>query len=348
MIMPLLAEVDDATRDGWLAAAVTAYHRSGTTAAVDMAVDEPGLRCIERAEQAGRLPLRLFGHWVVFRTDDPAEELAQVARAAELCQQYRSDRFRMVGIKLLVDGVIDACTASMKNPYTDGSNADPIWDAESLTRVVTAADAAGIQVAMHAIGDHAVHIALNALESAAATNSTSGRRHRIEHLEFADAADIPRLGQLGVTASMQPVHVDPAYLANWAAVLGNERARRGFVWPEYVESGATLAFGTDSPTAPHHELPNMYIATTRSSPSQPELPPHRPDWALSLDDSVVHGTRDAAWASFAEDAIGSLREGQFADFIVIDADPFMDGPPSLLTANVVRTVFAGETVHIVD
>ena len=112
-----------------------------------------------------------------------------------------------------------------------------------------------------------------------------------------------------------------------------------------IAQGATLAFGTDVPTAQHHPLPNMFIAATRRSPYVADAVPLRPDFALPLEESVVHGTRDSAWASFEESHRGTLRAGLAADFIVLDRNPFRDGPDSLLTTTVTRTVVAGRTVH---
>jgi predicted amidohydrolase YtcJ len=134
------------------------------------------------------------------RDADPAQELAQVAEAARLASIYNSDRLRVVGIKLITDGTIDACTVAMIDAYSTGTNCDPIWDAEFLTRVVTAADAAGLQVALHAIGDQAVRSAIDALEHAISTNGARGARHRIQHLEYVDEADVARLAKLGITA----------------------------------------------------------------------------------------------------------------------------------------------------
>ncbi|MCY7299090.1 MAG: amidohydrolase family protein [Ilumatobacteraceae bacterium] len=93
-------------------------------------------------------------------------------------------------------------------------------------------------------------------------------------------------------------------------VLGEERAHRGFAWPEYLAHGTTLAFGTDTPTAPYVPPPNMYIAATRKSPSDVSIAPHRPDFALPLADSIGHATRDAAWASHMENERGRLRAGR--------------------------------------
>jgi predicted amidohydrolase YtcJ len=344
MVWPLLARVSDAERDEQLTLAIEAYNESGVTAAVDMALSADALAAMHRAEQAGTLNVRVACHWIVHRDADPARELAQVAEAARLAGIYNSDRLRVVGIKLITDGTIDACTAAMIDPYSTGTNCDAIWDAESLTRVVTAADAAGLQVALHAIGDQAVRSAIDALEHAISTNGARGARHRIEHLEYVDEADVARLAKLGITASMQPVHIDPAIFDNWAEMLGERRAHRGFAWREFLDAGTTLAFGTDTPTAPHLPLHNMYIAATRKSPGNPKLVPHRPDNALPLTEAVVHGTRDAAWASFLEQLVGQIRVGHKADLVVLDRDPFAAGPETLLDAQVMETIVDGVTV----
>jgi predicted amidohydrolase YtcJ len=257
----------------------------------------------------------------------------------------RSARLRVAGIKVIVDGVIDGCTAALLEPYADGSTAEPIWDLDALLPVVTAADDAGLQIAMHAIGDRAVRIALDSLERAAAENGPRPRRHRIEHLEYVDPADVPRLAALGVTASMQPVHADPAIMPNWLQQIGPARGARGFAWPEYTAAGALLAFGSDAPTAPHAPLPNMFIAHTRRSALDPPLPPFLPEFALPLAEAVRHGTADAAFACGGENTLGRLRPGAFADLVVLDRDPFAAAAEELLAARVVRTVVGGRTVH---
>jgi predicted amidohydrolase YtcJ len=348
MVWPLLANVDDATHDRHLAAAMHAYAEAGVTTAVDMALDHAGLDTMLRADDAGALTLRLHAHWLIRRHDDPAQEVAQVAEAAELAAAHRRDLVRINGIKVVVDGTIDGCTAALIEPYSNGLNADPIWPLDHLAPVVTAADAAGLQVALHAIGDQAARTAIDAIAMASSANGTDGRRHRIEHLEYVDEADVPRLAPLGITASMQPVHINPSTLANWEQVLGEPRARRGFAWPEFLAAGTTLAFGTDTPTAAHEPLHNMYIAATRKSPTEPHLHPHRPDFALPLADAVRHGTGDAAWASFAEGRVGMLRAGLAADLIVLDIDPFASAPEALLHARVMRTVCGGRTVHRIE
>lgn len=337
----------DADRDKAVERTLAAYLAAGVTGVVDMAFDELGLAAFRRAAErrGGRLPIRVAAHWFVENTGDEAANLAQVARAVELADSVRSPWLRIAGIKLVVDGVIDACTAAMRHPYSNGTNADPIWALSDMKPVVAAADAAGLQVALHAIGDLASDLALDALEHAAAVNGPRERRHRIEHLEYAAPGTAERMARLGVTASMQPVHADPAIFDNWAAMLGDERADRAFAWPEYVAAGALLAFSTDAPTAPHDALSNMYVAATRASALDPSFAPQHPQYALPLEQALRHATRNAAASVGEEHVRGRLEAGMAADFAIVDVDPFAAGPEALLEARVVRTVVAGETQY---
>lgn len=346
---PVMNAASAAEDDANLRAAIGAYLAAGTTSAVDMALQPKAVGAIERAAERGELPFTVIGHWLINRTGDPASELAQVHEAAAMAARHTTGPIRIAGIKLITDGTIDGCTAGLIEPHTNGEPGEMVWPREALEPVILAADEAGLQIAAHAIGDLAVRTVLDCLEVAAARRAARGdtrpRRHRIEHLEYVDPTDIPRLAALGVTASMQPVHVDPAYLDNWIELLGPQRAQWGFAWPLYRDSGATLAFGTDTPTAAHHPLPNMYIATTRRSPYVADAEPLRPDFALPLAESVVHATADAAWASFEEDRRGRLLPGQAADFVVLDRNPFVQGPGSLLETRVLATYVAGQRVY---
>lgn len=339
------ATTTDADRDADADRVIEAYLAAGVTGAVDMAFDEFGLAALQRAQErhGGELPIRVAAHWLITNTGDDSENLAQVARAAELAQEASSPWFRVVGIKLILDGVIDACTAAMRHPYADGTNAAPIWPVAQLNPVVAAADAAGLQVAQHAIGDYASEIALDAIENAIAVNGDRPRRHRIEHLEYAAPGTAERMARLGVTASMQPVHSDPAIFANWAEMLGDDRVDRAFPWPEYEDAGALLAFSTDAPTAPHEALANMYVASTRASALDRSIPAVHPQYALPLAAAIGHATRDAAASVGDGDWRGRIATGFAADVVILDTDPFVEGPASLLEARVIETIVAGRS-----
>lgn len=339
--------VTEADHDASLAAAFSHYLAAGVTGAVDMGLNAEDLAALERALDSGEgsLPMRIAGHWRISRGASTEEDLGGVRVAAGHAGRLDSPWLRVVGIKIMVDGVIDSCTAAMRAPFSDGSHPGPIWDRESLIPVVVAADAAGLQIAMHAIGDEASDIALDALEAAIAANGPRERRHRIEHLETVTPENVERLARLGAIASMQPVHSDPAVQENWRAMLGDDRVERGYPWPEFSEAGAVVAFGTDAPTAPHQPLPNMFIASTRRSALDPGLPPNLPRYALPLATAIGHATRDAAYSCGWDGLTGTLAAGLAADFVVLDTDPFAQGPDSLLTARVARTVVAGRVRH---
>lgn len=340
----------DADRDAEAERVIDAYLAAGVTGVIDMGFDELALAAFERAQarRDGELPLRVAAHWFIDNTGDEAKNLAQVARAVELAADPSTPWLRVVGIKVILDGVIDACTAAMRHPYADGSNAGPIWPPDDLNPVVAAADAAGLQVAMHAIGDLASDIALDAVEHAIAVNGERPRRHRIEHLEYAAPGTAERMARLGVTASMQPVHSDPAIFANWAEMLGDHRVERAFAWPEYEDAGALLAFSTDAPTAPYEALANMYVASTRASALDPSVAAVHPGYALPLERAIGHATRDAA-ASVGDGAWrGRIAPGFAADFAILDRDPFTAGERALLQTHVVETIVAGRSRFVAE
>lgn len=347
IVLPFLdAQVSENEHAASIAAVQQAYRESGVTTACDMGFNETDLQAFTRAAEDGTLTSRLIAYWRLNNTGSLEQNLAQVERAAALAAEHQSPFLRVVGVKVIIDGTIDGCTAVLGTPYADGSNAEPIWSLAELAPVVAAADAAGLKVAMHAIGDESVRIAIAAVEQAVAQNGPRSRRHRIEHLELVDRADVDRLAALGITASMQPVHADPAIGSNWRAKLDDERVDRGFPWPWITDAGGCLAFGTDSPTSPHTPLPNMYVAATRASALDASAGTNVPEFALPLAESIEHATRDSAWTAGAEQEIGRLAAGLYADFIVLDTDVLAaDDPAALLDARILRTVVGGRCVY---
>ena len=327
--------------------AIEALNAVGVTSVIDMGLNATALETIAHAEAEGWLDLRVIAHWLISRQGPTAEHLARVSEAANFARAHSSDRFRVTGIKVVIDGVIDGCTAHVSDPYTNGTLPDPIWSYDDLVPVVAAADKEGLQVALHAIGDAAVRNALDAIENAYRENGgdPTARRHRIEHIEYCDPSDIPRFAKLNVTASMQPVHADPAIQDNWRAMLGPERSPLGFPAAALLASGARVVFGTDSPTAPYAPLPNLFIATTRRSALSPDLPPNGPSNAVPIEAALTYATAHAAWSCFADDRLGAIAPGKHADFVVVDPDVTASDPERLLDAAVLQTVVGGHTVY---
>jgi predicted amidohydrolase YtcJ len=346
IVWPHLAKV--ATMEeklGALKTSIAAYHEVGVTGAIDMAMDESAWTAILtlRDEYAGKLPIRIAAHWCILPGDGPEHRLDQVQRAIELNKLYNttmSPDLRIVGIKVICDGVIDACTAALSQPYTHNTQStDPIWSPEMLGPVVKKACEANLQCALHAIGDLAVTNAVNVLEK----YGKPDQRHRIEHLELTSPEDAQRLGKLGITASIQPVHADPAILRAWTKLLGPERRKRAFAYKEFADHGAVLAIGSDAPTAPHAPIKNLYVATTRKSARQPEAgdAPVNENFKIGVAEAVTAATQGAAFSMFAEKTVGSLDVGKAADFVVVDMQYEAD---QLLKAQVTETWFAGKKV----
>ena len=327
--------------------ALAAYTAAGYTGMIDMAMDEEQWVVLQafRQRHGGELPFHIAAHWLVPYLEDQEEVFKYVCRAASLQQEFHpstSPNFCIAGIKLISDGVVDGCTAALSQPYTSTAAAVyPIWPAERQQAVVQRADAAGLQIAIHAIGDQAVNQSINCLSQV-----KPGRRHRIEHLELTSPEDAKRLGQLGITASVQPVHSDPVLFRAWPSLIGKHRCGRAFAYREFLEGGAAVALGTDAPTAAHFALPNLYNGTTRKSAIEPESDETvNTHFGLPLVDAVTAATTGAAYSRFADSWTGSLKPGLSADFVVLDMDWKAEGS---LTAQVNQTWFRGRKTFDLD
>jgi predicted amidohydrolase YtcJ len=325
--------------------AMQAYIASGYTGLVDMAMDDDTWNLIleyRRTKCGGQLPIWMAVHWFIMPQKTNEDNLKQVERAIELNKLFNTSTTpdcRIAGIKVMCDGVIDACTASLIEPYSHtGENIPPVWTIGDLVPVLKKADEAGLQIAIHAIGDAAIKLAIDGLEK---VGNPAGR-HRIEHLETCAPEDVPRLGKLGITASVQPVHSDPSILQAWPKLLGPKRCEHVFPYNGFAEHGATVAIGTDAPTASHLPLPNLYTATTRRSGRKPGLKETTaPKFSLSLAAAVAAATQGAAYSCFADSQVGRLERGKIANMTVID---MVWDATKLLEGKVVETWYQGRKV----
>ncbi|KAF4785529.1 amidohydrolase ytcJ-like protein [Colletotrichum scovillei] len=323
-------------------AAVKEYNAAGYTGVVEMAMDEEAWGAIiTLRDTQPDFPIRVAAYWLIKPTTDHHANSRQVRRAIELSQVYNSTtspNFRIVGIKVICDGIIDACTAFLSEPYAPAGKPPPIWEPEYLNPVVKEANDGGLQVALHAIGDAAVRMAIDAIEK----HTSPGRRHRIEHLELVSPEDAARLGRLGLTASIQPVHSDPAVLTEWPRLIGEDRCHRAFAYREFADSGALMAIGSDSPTSPWAPMENLYVAASRRSARDPKFTgTFNEHFRLGLCESITAATWGAASSVFDENRTGSLAAGKCADFIVVD---MKWDEKSLLQAQVEETWFSGRKV----
>lgn len=347
IIWPHLANVaSQRERMDAMIAATDAYNASGYTGVVEMAMDEAAWEALLALyDERPDLPLRIVAYWLIKPSGTHADRLRQLNRAIELNAKYNkatSPDLRIAGIKIMCDGIVDACTAYLSEPYSTVDSPAPIWSREDLEPIVQGASDAGLQIALHAIGDGAVRMAVDVLEA----HTQPGGRHRIEHLELVAPEEARRLGELGITASVQPVHADPAILRAWPRLIGEDRCGRAFAYRDFADAGALMTLGSDSPTAPWDPLHNIYIATTRRSAREPEsLEIVNEHFRLGVCEAITVATAGAAKSVFNEDRTGSLEVGKSADIVIVNME--LDAQ-TLLKAKVKETWFRGKKVRSSD
>lgn len=320
--------------------AFEAYVEAGYTGLIDMAMDTNAWDALKVYRERHGLPLHVAAHWFIPHGSSLEVLQKNVDQAIALRREWhpsKSPGFCIVGIKLIADGVVDGCTAALSQPYAGGTDiVKPLWPADDMNFAVDRAVKGGLQCAIHAIGDAAITQAINAIANA---NNPEGR-HRIEHLELTTEEDVKRLGSLGITASVQPVHSDPALVKAYSKLIGEQAWKRAFAYREFLDNDAPVALGTDAPTARHLPLPNLYNAVTRKSATEPTLETRtHAHQALTLSQALHAATTSAAYSRFADTWTGTLREGLCADFVVLDT---LWTPETLLEARVWQTWSKGQ------
>jgi predicted amidohydrolase YtcJ len=250
-------------------------------------------------------------------------------------------------LKSFMDGVVETRTASMLEPYPGTeTRGEPLWTDRDLRDALGLAHRRGWQVEHHAIGTAAVRQALDGYESLGEGEARS-RRHRIEHIETLDPADLPRFAELGVVASFQPFHAvpDAGGVDLWTRQLGPELAGSGWRLKSLLESGANVAFGSDWPVVPFDPFLEIHAAVNRRTTDGEPRTGFYPAEALTLPQALAAGTWGSAFAEHMEGERGSLGVGQLADLIVLDRDLLAEGPSAILGTRPVLTVVGGRAVH---
>ncbi|WP_373503206.1 amidohydrolase [Aestuariivirga sp.] len=267
-------------------------------------------------------------------------EPSRVDEAAEMRAKYQGDMLHCDRVKLFIDGVLETFTALMLDDYpgTTGNKGAPLFTAEEFNEVVTRADRHGLQVSTHAIADGAVRRTLDGYEAAAKANGKRDSRHRIEHIELIDPTDIPRLKQLGVVASLQPIAGVGVPGSPHEPILSRvgDKLPYAYAWKMLRDSGAVIAFSSDWPVAPLSPFLGMQAAMTAK--------PLRRDCtsqAQSLMDTLHGFTAAGAYMEFMEDRKGTLKEGYLADVVVLDADMERTPAEAISTVRPVTTICDG-------
>lgn len=279
---------------------------------------------------------------------------APLSRARELADYIAAEGagnawIRTGCVKGFMDGSLGSHTAAFFEPYED-TPGDPgergfLVDSEAdLERMMRQADSLGLQLAIHAIGDRAIHILLNIFERIIEDHGPRDRRLRIEHAQHIAPHDMSRFAELDVIASMQPYHaIDDG---RWAEeVIGAERVKTTYAFRSLLDAGVRLAFGSDWFVAPPTPLEGIYAAVTRRTLDGEHPDGWVPEQKISVEEALRAYTADAAYASFEEDLKGSLEVGKLADFVIIDRDLTAIDPDAIREAEIEMTVVGGRVAY---
>ena len=318
-------------------------HRLGLTGVHDFRImggadGPPAFRAYQRLAANGALNLRM---WM-----QVPGELLDEAFALGLRTGMGDDVLRLGQIKLFSDGGQGARTAWMLAPYEDtGDCGMPLTPMDEIAAAILKADAAGLAVAVHAIGDRANRELIDVFENIDSRKSQRATRapHRIEHAQIIHPEDVLRLGELDVVASVQPIHC-PDDIPMAEASIG-ARGRRAYPFREMLKAGTALALGTDCPVASPNPFWNIHAAVTRQDRDGNPEGGWYPSQRLSVSETVWGYTMGPALASGQEHVQGSLSPGKVADLVVLDRDIFEIPPEKIPDTKVEMTVFAGRVVY---
>jgi predicted amidohydrolase YtcJ len=262
-------------------------------------------------------------------------------------------RFRPTAVKVMLDGVCETFTAAMLSPYldahghaTDNTGLDFI-DPALLPGFVTALDAAGFQVHMHALGDRGVREALDAVAAARAANGGGDLRHQIAHLQVVHPDDVARFGALDATANSQALWAcaEPQMVELTIPYLGSERAAWQYPFASILRAGGRIALGSDWPVSSPDPLEIMHVAVTRTAPDTPDAEPFLPSERLTLEQALYAYTMGSAHANHHEHVTGSIEVGKFADIAVLDRDLRAPDAGRVTDAEVTMTLVNGDIVY---
>ena len=327
------ARLADAARRAFREAA-----RFGVTTIHDMLDGEPHLRAYEAARVSGDMTARVYGRWPIAQW----EWLADRVRS----KGFGDDLFTLRSLKGFYDGSIGSSTALFFAPYADGTPGTglPGDEADRIPGWAVAADRAGLQISLHAIGDRAIAEGLDLLERLVRENGPRDRRFRIEHDQHPRPEDLPRHAALGAFASAQPAHLadDGRYVE---ARLGPARDRTAYPFRAFLDAGIRLGFGSDWTVATLDPIAGIDAAVNRRTTGGLHPDGWNPGQKLTVAEAIRAYTTSNAWAAYAEDRTGSITVGKDADLVVLDRDLLRIPPDEIAGTRVDFTILAGRVVH---
>ncbi|UNK71362.1 amidohydrolase [Microbacterium sp. H1-D42] len=316
------------------------------------AIADP-LPAYERALAEGALQVHVTGAQWWTRTGGIEQVEHMTAERARVAALEPAGRLSVGTTKIMVDGVAENQTAAMLTPYRDGHGHDThnhglsFIDPERLREYVTALDAAGMQVHMHALGDRAVREALDALAVAREHNGATDGRHHLAHLQIVAEEDIPRFTDLDAVANLQALwatHEDQLDELTLPFLQDGQEARQ-YPFGDFVRAGARLAAGSDWPVSSAAPLDAIHIAVNRTYPGSTQEPLGGAHQRLDLATAMAAYTSGSAWVNHRDHDTGSIREGYLADLVVISPDPFQLPASDLYQSEISSTWIGGARVY---
>lgn len=284
-----------------------------------------------------RLRLRVVTHIPQNRLEE--------AIALGIRSGFGDERLRIGALKIFADGSLGSKTASLLQDYEDevGYRGLPTLPVRELDNLVAKAAEAGISVAVHAIGDRAVRLVLDTIARAQRKAGRPLFPHHVEHAQLLHPQDLPRFKELGVVASMQPIHATSDMAV--ARRLWGERCRYAYAWRSILDHGGVLAFGSDSPVESMDPWAGIHAAVTRQRPDGTPPGGWYPEQRITVEEAVRAYTWGAAFAAGETHLKGTIEEGKVSDLIVLDRDIFRIPPEDILGTKVEMTILGGEIVY---
>jgi len=320
-------------------------NRFGITTVFSASTDESALRTYTEADHTGTLTLRVVA---ALHLEDPLPD-SLLPKLEDLRSRYATPRVRPTAVKLFADGVIESRTAALLQPYLErnGNSGQPIYDPIRLKELAAALDRSGFQIHVHAIGDRAIRITLDALAYARDRNGAHDARHTITHLELIDPADLTRFRDLGVVANFQAFWANgDEYLTRLTEpALGATRSRWLYPIASMVRTGAVVSGGSDWSVSSLNPLDAIELGITHQQLDHPDQRPWHSAERVDLATMIAMYTINAAYQNHLEEETGSIEVGKLADLIVLDRNLF-DLPSRVIhRVRVVRTLLEGKTVY---
>jgi hypothetical protein len=312
----------------------------GVTSVQDMNAPYADIAVYAELLERGALTIRIYAAPPIAMVEDQAK--------IGIRHSFGGPYLRIGAVKGFADGSLGSRTAYFFEPFNDqpGNHGLLSEDMQPLSRMrgyMMAADAAGIQICTHAIGDQGISMILDLYTEVVKAHGAADRRFRVEHAQHMAAKDFDRFDQLNVIASVQPYHaIDDG---RWAeARIGHDRASRTYAFRTFLNHGVRLAFGTDWDVAPLNPMLTLYAAVTRATLDGKNPNGWFPEQKLTIAEAIEAYTMGSAYAEFQEKVKGSITPGKFADMVLLSDDILTIDPVKIRDVKVLRTFVGGKTV----